>query len=191
MKIFTNLYNYIINLANKKNVDKYLYVLSFIESFIFPIPPDILLAPLALTKKFNWVKLAFNTTCFSVAGGIVGYVLGTYLYEVELLNNILNEEMFFEAKNLFVEYGFIIIVIAGFSPLPYKAFTITAGYMSIAIIPFIISSLIGRGLRFFMVSAIFYYFGLDLANRIKKYFEYIGVVVTIILMLIIYYKYFI
>tara|TARA_B100001996_G_scaffold376023_1_gene356744 strand:+ start:1728 stop:2303 length:576 start_codon:yes stop_codon:yes gene_type:complete len=191
MKIFTNLYDYIINLANKKNVDKYLYGLSFIESFIFPIPPDILLAPLALTRKYNWIKLAFNTTCFSVAGGIIGYILGSYLYEISLFNNIISDEMFFESKKLFDEHGFIIIVVAGFTPLPYKAFTITAGYLSIAIFPFILSSLIGRGLRFFMVSAIFHFFGIDLANRMKKYFEYIGVVVTIILMLIIYYKYFI
>ena len=66
MKIFTRAYDYIIELANKKNVLRYLYGLSFVESFIFPIPPDVLLAPIALTKKYNWIKLALNTTFFSV-----------------------------------------------------------------------------------------------------------------------------
>ncbi len=190
MKIFTNIYNYTINLANKEKVLKYLYGLSFIESFIFPIPPDVLLAPIALTRKYNWVRLAFFTTLYSVFGGIVGYIIGSFLFEVEILNNIVSEENFFEAKKLFNNHGFLIIFLAGFTPLPYKVFTITAGYMSIAIIPFFIASFIGRGLRFFLVSAIFYFFGLDRANRLKNYFEYIGYAATILLIIFIYMRYF-
>ena len=84
MKIFTNIYDKIIELAYKKNVTRYLYFLSFIESFIFPVPPDVLLAHIALTKKYNWIKLAFYTTLSSVIGGLVGYILGIYLYEIAL-----------------------------------------------------------------------------------------------------------
>tara|TARA_Y100000996_G_C22462149_1_gene618512 strand:+ start:57 stop:629 length:573 start_codon:yes stop_codon:yes gene_type:complete len=189
MKIFTNIYDKIIELAYKKNVTRYLYFLSFIESFIFPVPPDVLLAPIALTKKYNWIKLAFYTTLSSVIGGLVGYILGIYLYEIALLNNIIDENVFLEVKNLFLKHGVIIIIIAGFTPLPFKAFTIIAGYMSLSIIPFIISSFIGRGLRFFLVSALFNYFGIERANRLKKYFEYIGIILTIILLLLIYYKF--
>ena len=93
-------------------------------------------------------------------------------------------------KNLFIDNSVWIIIIAGFTPLPYKVFTVTAGYMSLALIPFIIASIIGRGLRFFLVAAIFHYFGLELANRLKKYFEYIGLLLLLLLLLIIYYKYY-
>lgn len=190
MKFFTNIYDYVIGLAYKEKVTRYLYGLSFIESFIFPIPPDILLAPIALTKKYNWIKIAFNTTLFSVLGGLIGYIIGLYLYESSILNKIVEENIFIEVKNLFLEHGFLIMIIAGFTPLPFKAFTITAGYMSIALIPFVISSFIGRGLRFFIVAAIFHYFGLIMANRIKKYFEYIGLIITFILIYFVYLKYY-
>ena len=82
------------------------------------------------------------------------------------------------------------MVIAGFTPLPFKAFTIIAGYMALALIPFILSSFIGRGLRFFLVSALFNYFGIERANKLKKYFEYIGLIFTFILLILIYYKFF-
>ena len=95
-----------------------------------------------------------------------------------------------DAKKLFNEHGFLIIFLAGFTPLPYKAFTITAGYMSLALIPFMVASFFGRGLRFFIVAAIFYYFGIERANKIKKYFEYIGYIATILLIFIFYVKYF-
>ena len=189
MKIFTNLYNYVINLAKKENVLRYLYGLSFIESFIFPLPPDILLAPIALTRKYSWIRLAFFTTIYSVLGGIIGYIIGSYLFEVQLFNNIISEEKFIQAKNLFNEHGFLIIFIAGFTPIPYKAFTITAGYMSIAFIPFLAASFVGRGFRFFLVSAIFYLFGLDRANKLRNYFEYIGYVATILLIIYIFMRY--
>jgi len=190
LKIFTRIYDYVIELANKKNVLRYLYGLSFIESFIFPIPPDVLLAPIALTKKYNWIKLAASTTFFSVLGGLVGYILGSYLFEISLLSDLIDEDAFINVKNLFIKNGVWIIIIAGFTPLPYKVFTVTAGYMSLALIPFIIASFVGRGLRFFLVAAIFHYFGLELANRLKKYFEYIGFLFLVLLLLIIYFKYY-
>ena len=187
---FTSIYDYVIELANKKNVLKYLYSLSFVEAFIFPVPPDVLLAPIALTKKYSWFKLAFNTTLFSVSGGLVGYFIGSYLYDISFLSSIINEDKFMNVKNIFLEHGVWVIIIAGFTPLPFKVATLTAGYMSLAIIPFIIASIIGRGLRFFLVASIFHYFGIELANRMRKYFEYIGLVVTIFLLLFIYNKYF-
>jgi len=187
---FTSIYDYVIELANKKNVLKYLYSLSFVEAFIFPVPPDVLLAPIALTKKYSWFKLAFNTTLFSVCGGLVGYFIGSYLYDISFLSSIINEDKFMNVKNIFLEHGVWVIIIAGFTPLPFKVATLTAGYMSLAIIPFIIASIIGRGLRFFLVASIFHYFGIELANRMRKYFEYIGLVVTIFLLLFIYNKYF-
>ena len=190
MNFFTNIYDYIIKLAEKKNVTRYLYGLSFIESFIFPIPPDVLLAPIALTRKYNWILIAFNTTLFSVLGGLVGYVIGSYLHDLSILNSFIHKNTFFEVKNLFNQHGFIIIILAGFTPLPFKAFTITAGYMSIQLIPFIIASFIGRAIRFFIVAVIFHYFGKSLANKLKKYFEYIGILITIMIVYIIYIKYF-
>ncbi len=187
---FTSMYDYVIKLANKKNVLKYLYGLSFIEAFIFPVPPDALLAPIALTKKYSWFKLALNTTLFSVCGGLVGYFIGFYLNEISFLNSMVNEDKLLSVKNIFLEHGVWVIIIAGFTPLPFKVATLTAGYMSLALIPFIIASIIGRGLRFFLVASIFHYFGIELANRMRKYFEYIGLLVTIFLLFFIYNKYF-
>ena len=190
MSFFSKLFNKILDLANTKNSEKYLYFVSFIESFIFPVPPDVLLAPIALTKKIHWLKIAIYTTFYSVLGGIVGYIIGIYLYEITFFQKIINEKIFLEAKNLFLEHGFMIIFIAGFTPIPYKVFTITAGYMSIAFIPFVLASFIGRGLRFIIISGLFYYFGLKLANKLKKYFEYIGFAITIVLAYYIVIKYF-
>ena len=190
MKIFTNTYEYILNFSNKEKATKYLYGLSFIESFIFPIPPDVLLAPIALTKKYSWLKIAFNTTVFSVLGGLVGYIIGLYLYELSFLNKIIDEKIFLEVKRLFNEHGIIIIIIAGFTPLPFKAFTITAGYMSLSIFPFLLASFIGRALRFFLVAGLFYYFGIKVANKIKNYFEYLGWIIISILIYAIYLKFF-
>ena len=190
MKIFTTAYEYILNFSNKEKATKYLYGLSFIESFIFPIPPDVLLAPIALTKKYSWLKIAFNTTVFSVLGGLVGYVIGLYLYELSFLNKIIDEKTFLEVKRLFNEHGIIIIIIAGFTPLPFKAFTITAGYMSLSILPFLLASFIGRALRFFLVAGLFHYFGIKVANKIKNYFEYLGWIIISILIYSVYLKFF-
>ena len=145
---------------------------------------------MALTRTHGWIQLAFFTTIYSILGGAFGYLIGSYLFEFEILNSIINEKNFLDAKKLFNEHGFLIIFLAGFTPLPYKAFTITAGYMSLAIIPFMVASFFGRGLRFFIVAAIFYYFGIERANKIKKYFEYIGYIATILLIFIFYVKYF-
>ena len=93
---------------------------------------------------------------------LVGYIIGLYLFEISILSDLVDEEVFMSVKNLFIDNGVWIIIIAGFTPLPYKVFTVTAGYMSLALIPFIIASFIGRGLRFFLVAAIFHYFGLNL-----------------------------
>ena len=190
MKLFTSIYDYIIGLAYREKVTRYLYGLSFIESIFFPIPPDVLLAPIALTKKYNWIKIAFYTTLYSVLGGLIGYIIGFYLYETSIFNSIIKESIFFEVKDLFDKHGVIIMIIAGFSPLPFKAFTITAGYMSLPIFLFVFSSFIGRSLRFFLVAALFHYLGESIANKIKKYFEYIGWTIVIISFYIIFLKYF-
>ena len=108
----------------------------------------------------------------------------------EIFDHLSQDTIFFEVKNLFNQHGFMIIILAGFTPLPFKAFTITAGYMSIQLIPFIIASFIGRALRFFIVAAIFHYLGKSLADKLKKYFEYIGILITIMIVYIIYIKYF-
>ncbi len=97
MKIFTKIYDYTINFSKKKNARRYLYGLSFIESFIFPIPPDVLLAPMALTRTHGWIQLAFFTTIYSILGGAFGYLIGSYLFEFDILNSIINEKNFLDA----------------------------------------------------------------------------------------------
>ena len=181
MKLYDKTVDYLLEQSKKKGALNVLYFISAIESFIFPIPPDVLLAPIASTKKYNWVLLAINTTISSVIGGIIGYFIGKYFFYDFIINyNLISFEKIDLAKSLFKEHGFMIIFVAGFTPIPYKIFTITAGIVNILFIPYIISSLVGRGLRFLIVSSLFHYYGMAIAESSKKYFDIVCIILVII-----------
>ncbi len=147
-------YTRIINIFETSKSKYLLGFVSFIESIFFPIPPDLILIPMILAKKFYWARLALLTTVTSVLGGILGYYLGAFLFsEINIYiieYGYLNDFNF--VKNIFIEYGALVIFISGFTPVPYKIFTITAGFMSVNIFMFIVISIIGRGLRFYLVA---------------------------------------
>tara|TARA_B100001287_G_scaffold109011_1_gene91878 strand:- start:84 stop:638 length:555 start_codon:yes stop_codon:yes gene_type:complete len=152
---------------------------SFIESIFFPIPTDVLLIPMCYSKPLEWRVLAFITTTTSVAGGAVGFFLGSFLFTevypiIEDLNYI---SEFNDVKNLFEIHGALIILIASFTPLPYKLFTITAGFLSIDFILFLIFSLIGRALRFYLVAYVTKEHGIVILEYINRYFLYIALVI--------------
>ena len=183
MKLFAPLYEKILKLSAHKQAPKYLAGLSFAESSFFPIMPDIMLIPMVLSKPLSWKYLALLTTIASVLGGIFGYAIGYWLFDW-IEPKILEwgyQETFELAKGWFSQWGIWIIFAAGFSPIPYKVFTITAGALSMAFLPFVFASLIGRGARFFLVAGLIAYFGPKMEHLVLKYIEWLGWIVVVIL----------
>tara|TARA_B100001564_G_scaffold353027_1_gene361371 strand:- start:922 stop:1464 length:543 start_codon:yes stop_codon:yes gene_type:complete len=166
---------------------KILGFISFIESIFFPIPTDVLLIPMAISKSFSWSNLAFIATYMSVLGGIAGYFIGSFLF-AELNPYILSygySEKFQVSQQYFLDYGVIILFISSFTPLPYKVFVITAGFLSINIFLFIIVSFIGRGMRFYLVAYVADRYGAYMIDYINRYFLYIAAIIFIIFIILI------
>ena len=176
MKILHNLYNYTLRLAGNAKASYYLFALSFAESSFFPIPPDVMLAPMCLASPKKVWRFAFLTTIGSVLGGVLGYFIGKFSFDyvepfIEQLGYIIAYQ---DAVNWFNNWGFWAILIAGFSPIPYKVFTIAAGALNMAFIPFIIGSVIGRGARFYLVAFLVKLFGVKIDSVLNKYMDRIG-----------------
>lgn len=187
MKLFSSLYNKVLNWARHPNAPRYLGILSFAESSFFPIPPDVMLIPMVMAKPSTWRWLALLTTITSVLGGITGYFIGYFSFET--LEPLIIQWGYGAkielAKAWFKDWGIWVVLAAGFSPIPYKVFTITAGALSMALIPFIIASIIGRGARFFLVSALLAWSGPKMEPVILRYIEWLGWIVVGALFLII------
>ena len=155
---------------------KVLGFLSFIESIFFPIPTYVLLIPMAISKSYKWIDLALIATIASVIGGVIGYYLGGFLFH-EINPYIIQYgyiEQFNQSRDLFLQYGIVILFISSFTPLPYKIFVIAAGTLSFNILLFILISLIGRGLRFALVAYISDRYGAYVVTYLNKYFLYIA-----------------
>ena len=189
--MFTQLYNKCINLAGHKNSNYFLGIISFIESSFFPIPPDIMIAPMAIAKKKDFFKIFLIATFFSVMGGIFGYLIGAYFFDLAI--NIIEfynyGEKVIDIKDALSKgdgfYAWLaILFLAGFTPLPYKVFTITSGLISFNLLIFILISFISRGLRFFIVSYLSSKFGDTFTSYMNKYgqkwFTIIGVSIVMI-----------
>ena len=188
--MFNKLYRKCLDLASHKSSKYYLALVSFIESSFFPIPPDVMVIPMVISKKNDFIKIFFISTIFSVMGGILGYFIGAFFFDIgmqimnfygyeakliEFKNNLLNREGFYAWLS--------ILFLAGFTPLPYKVFTIASGLISFNIFIFILISFISRGLRFFIVSYLSYKFG-DLFTEFmnkhgSKWFTIIGILIVI------------
>ena len=189
--MFNTLYKKCLNLAAHKSSKYYLALVSFVESSFFPIPPDVMVIPMVISNKKDFVKIFFIATIFSVLGGLLGYFLGVFFFDiaVQIMSFYGYEDKLSELKyNLINSEGFYawlgILFLAGFTPLPYKVFTIASGLISFNILIFILISLISRGLRFFMVSYLSYKFG-DLFTKFmdkqgSKWFSSIGLLIVII-----------
>ena len=192
MRIFSWLYDKVIGWSKHPHASYYLGALSFAESSFFPIPPDVMLAPMSLARPNKAWWFAFLATVTSVLGGILGYFIGAFAFEfIEpwILSSSYSSK-FETAKVWFDEWGIWVVFVAGFSPIPYKLFTVTAGLLSLAIIPFIIASFIGRGSRFFLVAGLLKYVGPKLEPLVLKYVEWIGwITVLLLIVAIVYFKY--
>ena len=189
--MFNYLYKKCLNLAAHKSSKYYLALVSFIESSFFPIPPDVMVIPMVISKKNDFIKIFLISTIFSVLGGILGYFIGAFFFDVSMQimsfygyedkltdfkNNLINSEGFYAWLG--------ILFLAGFTPLPYKVFTIASGLISFNILIFIFISLISRGLRFFIVSYLSFKFG-DLFTEFmnkhgSKWFTIIGILIVIV-----------
>lgn len=177
MKLFQPLYDLALTWSRHKQAEKYLAGLSFSESMFFPIPPDVMLAPMSLSQPDKAWRFALITTITSILGGIAGYALGYFAFDLwilPLINETKYVDKFEHVKQWFNDYGVWIVFLAGFSPIPYKFFTITAGLLQMALLPFFIASLVGRGARFFLVAALMRWGGAAMEAKLREYVEVLG-----------------
>ena len=188
--MFNALYKKCLDLAAHKSSKYYLALVSFIESSFFPIPPDVMVIPMIISKKTDFIKIFLIATIFSVLGGILGYFIGAFFFEIgmQIMSIYGYENKLIQLKNNLIDsegfYAWLgILFLAGFTPLPYKVFTIASGLIGFNILIFILISFISRGLRFFIVSFLAYKFG-DLFtqfmnNHGSKWFTIFGVLIAI------------
>ena len=184
MRIFSALYQRVMQWSRHPHAPWYLGGLSFAESSFFPIPPDVMLAPMALARPERAWRLALITTLASVAGGLAGYAIGHFAFE--LVQPWLAEQprywqAYQQAVDWFERYGFWAVFVAGFSPIPYKVFTIAAGVMSMALLPFTLASLVGRGSRFYLVAGLMRFGGARMEAMLHRYVDRIGWAVVVLI----------
>ena len=185
------LFDKCVKLASSRLANYALGFVSFIESFFFPIPPDLMIVPMVVAKRENYLNIFLIATIFSVLGGLVGYMLGVFFLDVSMV--IIEfygyEEKVFEIQNkISSKEGFLfwigVMFLAGFTPLPFKLFTIASGIVSFNIVVFFFFCLFTRGLRFFIVSYLTYLFGNKFSNFIEKkgafWFTIIGIFIILI-----------
>ena len=193
--MFNNLYKKCLDLAAHKSSKFYLAIVSFVESSFFPIPPDVMIIPMVISKKNDFIKIFLITTIFSVLGGMLGYLIGAFFFDFgsQIMSFYGYENKLSNIKeNLVNSDGFYawlgILFLAGFTPLPYKVFTIASGLISFNFFIFIFISLVSRGLRFFIVSYLSYKFGNLFTEFMEKHgskwFTIIGLLIVIIGLLI-------
>ena len=184
MNFLKRTYNWTLEKAQHKNAKWYLSLISFAESSFFPIPPDILLIPMALASKANALFYAFICTLFSVLGGILGYAIGYFFYNsvgIYIVDFYHLENSFNIFESYYKEFGILIVLGAGITPFPYKFITIASGVFGLNIFLFIIISIIGRGLRFYLIAILLYFSGEKIKLFIDKYFNILTIVFFILL----------
>ncbi|MFA5922949.1 MAG: YqaA family protein [Methylococcaceae bacterium] len=174
--MFQKLYDKALLWSKHRHAAKYLCVLSFAESSFFPVPPDVMLAPMALAQPDKAFRFALLTTIASVLGGVFGYAIGYFLFDrlEPWLQTTQYWESYLIAQSWFKVWGFWAVFVAGFSPIPYKVFTIAAGAMNMVFLPFVLASAIGRGGRFFLVAMLLAAGGAKLESKLREYMDRLG-----------------
>ena len=193
--MFNTLYKKCLHLAAHKSSKYYLAAVSFVESSFFPVPPDVMVIPMVISKKNDFFKIFLITTLFSVLGGLLGYFIGAFFFDLgmEVMTFYGYENKLYNLKNSLIKgegfYAWLgILFLAGFTPLPYKVFTIASGLIGFNILIFILISLISRGLRFFIISYLSFKFGHLFTQFMEKHgskwFTIIGILIVIISIII-------
>jgi membrane protein YqaA with SNARE-associated domain len=182
------LYNWVIHFANTKHGTTALFCLSFAESSFFPVPPDVLLGPLALGAPKKWFRFALACSIASILGGILGYCIGMFLWQAigpwvyAHLGTIgLTEANFAKFQAKYNEWDYWIVFTCGFTPLPYKVCTISAGVAGINFWGFLIASSVSRSARFFMVAGLMGWKGEKIRPFVEKYFNWLSLAFVILL----------
>ena len=183
------LYDWVIHWAETKYGVPVMAFVSFIESSVFPIPPDPLLMALGLSKPNKAILYAIICSVASIAGGLVGYLIGWAIWEIVsefFLTYLFSEDAFNYVGIKYNENAFLAILGAAFTPIPYKVFTITAGVFKINLATFILASSIGRSARFLIEGSLIYFFGEKIRNFIEKYLNLLSIIFFILLLVGIY-----
>jgi len=192
--MFQTLYKKCLELASHKRSKFYLGFVSFVESSFFPIPPDIMIIPMVIAKKKEFIKIFLIASIFSVLGGILGYLIGYLFFDLAMYviefygyqDKIANLKLSLSEGGGLIAW-LSVLFLAGFTPLPYKAFTISSGLIAFNLPVFIIVSLISRSLRFFIVSYLSYKFGelftVFMEKHGSKWFTIIGIIIVIIIII--------
>jgi len=193
MSVLKRLYEWVLHWAETPYGGIALFVLAFAESSFFPIPPDALLIALVLGASKKAFKFATNCTIASVLGALLGYAIGYFIWwnangefssvAMFFFNNIpgFSESLFYNVKSMYDEYNFWIVFTAGFTPIPYKVFTVSGGAFQVNLIMFIIASIISRAGRFFLVAFLIWKFGPQIKGFIDKYFNILAIGFTVLL----------
>ena len=180
------LYNWTISLASHPFAIGFLAVIAFLESSIFPIPPDVLLIALVLASRDKAWIMASVCTVFSVIGGLFGYIIGFFLF-TSIGDPILEfygyQDHFSRFKRFYNDWGAWIVFAGGFTPIPYKVITIASGAVHLNLITFLVASIVSRGMRFFLVSALLWYFGPPVRKIIEKNLNFFAILFFAILLL--------
>ena len=180
MKFIRSLYDWVLRWADTPYGVPALFIIAFAEASFFPIPPDILLIALSLAKSSRAPFFALVSTAGSTLGGMAGYAIGALLWGATsafFFANVpgFSEQAFLHVQTYFVEYGFWAVFAAGFTPIPYKIFTIASGVFGINFPLFVLASIVSRGLRFFIVAGLIYFFGPTIRTFIDKYFKLLSI----------------
>jgi len=174
--MFQGLYDRVLGWSRHRHASRYLAGLSFAEATFFPIPPDVMLAPMVLAERSRAWSLALLTTLASVAGGVVGYLIGWF--GLELIHPLLERAGYVHhyqsAVAAFREYGIWFVIVAGFTPIPFKIITIAGGALLMPLPGFILGSVTGRGARFFLVAGLVWAGGEKMADRLRNWVDAIG-----------------
>ncbi|HEY5624257.1 MAG TPA: YqaA family protein [Gammaproteobacteria bacterium] len=182
MKIFSSLYDRVLTWSAHPHAERYLAGLSFAESSFFPIPPDVMLAPMTLAAPRRGWRFAFVTTIASVAGGLAGYAIGWFALDAiePLLRSLGYWDGYVRSTAWFTTWGFVAVLAAGFSPIPYKVFTIAAGALHMLLPAFIVASIIGRGGRFFLVAGLIRWGGEAMEAKLRQHVDVLGWIVVVL-----------
>lgn len=176
MNIFGAMYDKTMEWSKHRFAAFWLSFVSFIEAIFFPIPPDVMLIPMSMSKPKSAVKFALYTAIASALGGIVGYAIG--YFATDWVQGIVQQwgygEHWATAIQWFEQWGVLVVFVAGFSPIPYKVFTICAGVMQMAFLPFVLTAFISRAARFLLVAKLAAWGGEKFAAKLRKSIEIIG-----------------
>lgn len=183
MRYLKRLYNWVLHWAETPYGSPALFILAFAESSFFPVPPDVLLMALSLSIPKKSFRYALICSIGSVLGGMFGFLLGLQFWEIgkAILFKYIDPERFEQIRFYFQNYEAWAVGIAGFTPIPYKVFTISAGFFRVDFTVFVIASILSRSARFFLVASLIYFFGPSIKRFIDRYFNLLTVIFTVLL----------